>query len=312
MDIAKYAGLFFVRSEYVYLPGLGNLEIKKGHSSYSSEMGAITPGKVEVIYTPTLGIIDDSFANFIANNERISIAAAANAIAEFTKRVKADVLQGNKVEIPGIGHFYNKDGRISFEVSEDFEYVPKPIPVFKNVSRTEEYQREKGIREIIEETPYRELSGDDEIELEPVKVNYAKLITLILIALIILGGIGYLIYSLTTNNGTDAEKSTNEQVVGQDIDVPQQPIVVDSARIQDSIANAGFVRVIVNEYKNEKPAQARLKKLTSINYDVELVTQDSMYYIVVKLPASDKGPDFVVDSIRRILNPNYNARIYKP
>lgn len=309
MDIAKYAGLFFSRSEYLYLPGLGNLEIQKSPSSYSSEFGTIKPGTAEIIFKPTIGVIDDSFSNFVANNERVSIASAANAIADFAKRVKADIFNGDTVEIPGVGRFYNNNGAVGFEVSESYEYVPKSIPVFKNVSKTEEYQTEKGIPEIIENTPYRELSGDDEVEFEKVKINYGKLFALILIALIILGGIGYLIYSFTTNSDTPSNQT--EQVSGQDLDAsPTTPTIIDSTRIQDSIANAGIVRVIVNEYKTASSAEARQKRLSNINYDTEVVNRgDSVYYVIVKFPASEKGPQFLADSIKPVLNPRYNVRV---
>lgn len=308
MDIAKYAGLFFNRSEYVYLPGLGNLEIKKSPSAYSSEFGTINPATAEIIFKPTIGVIDDSFANFVANNERVSIASAANAIADFAKHAKAEIFSGNTVEIPGIGRFINNDGKVGFEVSESFEYVPKSIPVFKNVSKTEPYQKEKGIHEIIENTPYRELSGDDEVEMEKVKINYGKLIALILTALIILGGIGYLIYSLATGSNSD---NATEQTTGRDLDAPPTaPVVVDSARIKDSLANAGIVKIIVNEYTQISSAEARQKKLSSINYDAEVVNRgDSIYFVIVKFPISEKGAQFLADSIKPVLNPRFNVRL---
>lgn len=127
MDIAKYAGLYFQRSEFLYLPGLGNLEIQKKSSIYNQNQGAIQAPENSIIFKPTLGVIDDSFANFVANNERISIAAASNGISDFTKTAKVELYNGNKVEIPGLGSFYQDNGQIKFEVSPDFVYTPKSL-----------------------------------------------------------------------------------------------------------------------------------------------------------------------------------------
>lgn len=316
MDIAKYAGLFFTRSEYVYLPGLGNLEIRKAPSTYSSEFGMISPSKAEILFKPTIGVIDDSFANFVANNERVSIASAANAISDFGKRVKAEISEGSRVEIPGIGHFYNNNGQVGFEVSPNYEYVPKSIPVFKNVSDSEEYRKEKGIKEIIENTTIKDLSGDDEIVLERVKINYPKLITLILIGLLVLGGIGYLVYYFI--NQENAEPKV-EQTTAADLDVPstpQTPQNADTQALKDTVkmttlGSAGEVPVIVNEYTQQSSADARVRKLSNIGYKVESVVKDSVYYVVVHLAASSQGDQFVADSIRPILNPRYDVRVLK-
>ncbi|MBX9448223.1 MAG: HU family DNA-binding protein [Taibaiella sp.] len=307
---------FFTRSEYVYLPGLGNLEIRKAPSTYSSEFGMISPSKAEILFKPTIGVIDDSFANFVANNERVSIASAANAISDFGKRVKAEIAEGSRVEIPGIGHFYNNNGQVGFEVSPNYEYVPKSIPVFKNVSDSEEYRKEKGIKEIIENTTIKDLSGDDEIVLERVKINYPKLITLILIGLLVLGGIGYLVYYFI--NQGNAEPKV-EQTTAADLDVPptpQAPQNADTQVIKDTVkmtalGSAGEVPVIVNEYTQQPSADARVRKLSNIGYKVESIVKDSVYYVVVHLAASSQGDQFVADSIRPILNPRYDVRVLK-
>lgn len=309
MDIAKYAGLFFLKSEYVYLPGLGNLEIKKTTTGYSSETGSTGPPIGEITFRPTIGVIDDAFANFVANNERVSLASAANAISDFGKRVKAAVIDGEKVEIPGIGEFYDNGGVVGFNIQPDFEYKPKAIPIFKNVSKTEEYKKEKDIKEIIQNTHFSQPTSEDEIELEKPKVNYAKLITLILLGIGVLVGIGFLISSLMTEtNSTPVENQKSKDI--DETTLLQKEEKADSiATAEAAMKNNSEVSIIVNEYSDTFKANARVSKLNSIPYNAKRIDTDSTIYVVVVMPNSEKGGQFLADSIKPILNPRYDVRV---
>ena len=76
MDVAKYIGLFLLKNNFVYIHGLGNLELRKRPASFNGE--ALQGSTYEVVMTP-MGSIDDNLANFIATNEQISISKASNA-----------------------------------------------------------------------------------------------------------------------------------------------------------------------------------------------------------------------------------------
>ena len=88
MDIAKYVGLFLVKNEYCFLPGIGSLQVEKKPAEYSKETQTMNAPAYEVRFRAVGGSIDDSFANFIANNERISIAHASNHLKDFCARAR--------------------------------------------------------------------------------------------------------------------------------------------------------------------------------------------------------------------------------
>ncbi len=314
MDIAKYAGLYFQRSEFLYLPGLGNLEIQKQPGAYNNTKGEVSGSDYQIIFKPTLGVIDDSFANFVANNERISIAAASNGISDFTKTAKVELYNGNKVEIPGLGSFYQDNGQIKFEVSPDFVYTPKSIPVFQNVSNQNEYKQEENVKDIIANTSFSTPTSADEIELDKGKINYGKVALLILLGLIVLGGLGYLVYYMTTSNPKPVTEQTTQDLEPtpapnpNPIDSNQTQDATDTNQVANTIQNTGKVSIIVNEYSTQTKAEARVKKLESIPYEASFIQKDSVYLVVVQLPASAKGTQFVADSIKPILNPNGNVR----
>lgn len=313
MDIAKYAGLFFLRSEYIYLPGIGNLEIKKGASRYDTESNQVVPGEVVVTFKPSVGVIDDAFANFVANNERISIASAANAINEFGNHVKKAIADNIETEIPGIGSFYNNNGIIDFRVSDKYVYVPKSIPIFKNVSKSEEYSKEKDIKTIIETTEFKLPTAHDEIELEKPKVNYGKLTVLIILVLLALGIVGYIVYQVINEN---ADEKPNTEV-NKDIDptIIPKPVDTNETKPSDSlstVSNSDEYKIIVNEYNNLKSADSRKKKLDSYDYNTEVLTKDSVkYFVVVNIPKANGEQDKVIDSVKRNLNPRFDVRIYQ-
>jgi len=315
MDIAKYAGLFFLRSEYIYLPGIGNLEVKKSASYYDSEAKQVKPGPATISFKPSVGVIDDAFANFVANNERISIASAANAIKEFGYQVKREIAVNAEVEIPGIGAFFNNNGTIDFKVSDKYVYVPKSIPIFKNVSKSEEYSKEKDIKTIIESTEFKTPTAHEEIELEKPKVNYGKLTLLILIAVLILGVLSYIIYQVVNENASEPTKSNNKEVK-QDLDptvvTPRVDTPVVDSTQQTTSTNADHYAIIVNEYNNLSTAEARKKKLDSYNYNTDIKTKDStLYYVVVNIPKVNGEQQAIVDSVRKLLNPRFDVRIYQ-
>lgn len=314
MDIAKYIGLFFLRTEYVYLPGIGNLEIKKSPSAYSSELGQISPPTADVVFSSTIGVIDDSFANFVANNERISLAAAANAISEFSRFVKKEIHESRTVEIPGIGNFYNKAGVIDFKTNDNFEYKPKAIPNFKNA--TKEYSRkEESIQEIYENTEFKTPNAQEYIELEKPKINYGKLIMLIILAVLVLGGLGYLIYYLSQPDNTVKTATNTENAINAENSVNTNSIIDsmqnDSSNVATPTQSGNEYHIISNEYKTLAQAEARSNRLNSINYNTEVRTKDSsIFYVVVKIP-STQAQEVAVDSIKKLLNPRYDVRIYQ-
>lgn len=316
MDIAKYAGLFFLRSEYIYLPGIGNLEIKKSPSYYDSESRQVLPGEATVTFKPSVGVIDDAFANFVANNERISIASAANAISDFGLHVKRAVGDNNEVEIPGIGYFFNNNGTIDFRINDKYVYVPKSIPIFKNVSRTEEFAKEKDIKTIIQTTEFKIPNAHEEIELEKPKVNYAKLTMLILLAVLVLGVLSYIIYQVVNENAPDETKPKKE--VKKDIDPTTVAPPKDTTQLANpsdstsTVSNGVDYKIVVNEYTVLSTAENRKKRLESFNYNTEILTKDSAtYYVIVNIPKTQGEQQAVIDSIKNILNPRFDVRIYQ-
>ncbi len=314
MDIAKYIGLFLLKNDYCYLPGIGNLEIKRKPASYDPTSRQLNAPEYELLYTQTIGSIDDRFANFIANNERISIAHAANAIREFTAQSKHMIQNGHDLPIPGIGKFTGSSSGIRFIPDANLHIEGKSIPFFKTSTRVEE-QKEQPISEIYQNTSFREPKADEEIVLKPAQVNWGKIALLSFLGLIIISGV-LLIFWYYNNNPNKIytpENADEPTMVEAPVNTGDTSSVsaagTDSSDVSGIGAGATGAKVIVNEYTDAARADKRLKQLQSYGHQVELVQRDSGYYIVLPLGGTINNEAAYLDSLKRIFNPGGNVRI---
>lgn len=315
MDIAKYVGLFLLKNEYCFLPGIGSLQIEKSPSVYDKETQKMSAPVYEVKYRQVGGSIDDSFANFIANNERISIAHAANHLKDFCAHAKTDMREGREVVIPGIGKFTSgPNDAIHFVTDPHLHIEGKAIPFFKN-SPAVNLKKEEAISNIIERTNIREPKADEEIEYQAPSVNWGKVFIFIaIVAVLIIGGI-LLFWYLNKDKKEQITTQPTEQTVEP---VPSGTVTSgpDTASAQvpaQTISNDGSLtyKVALNQYPTREKAENRVAKLKSYgNNAVELFARDSAnYYVVMSVTSPAADTSRVVDSLRRQFNPSGKVEI---
>lgn len=289
MDIAKYIGLYLLKNQFCYVHGLGNLELRKVRSTYDGN--ALQAPSYEVIVTPG-GSIDDSFANFIATNEQISISKAANTLREFSTQARKDLAEGKEVHINGIGKLVEKGGKVTFITDEKFSYTPAGIPVIKNSKQLEE-QKNK----LSHKPSYPPPAKAD-------SVNW-RMVILAIVLLVILGGGGYFIYYYITENN----KATNVPAPVVDTVIQQEPVVdtiapqVDTVDINapvtvDSTLENDF-RIIIGNYRTRERADKRVSSLTLNGNKVEVMEADSTnFFVVTTVSCRIMDTTHVKDSLR--------------
>lgn len=305
MDIAKYIGLFLLKNHYCYIHGLGNLELIK-RPAYTSGK-TLEAGAYEVVVTQS-GSIDDSFANFIATNEQISISKAANTLREFSIQTRKDLSEGKEVVIPNIGKYVQEGNKIRFVTDDKFSFKPAGLPVLENSKRVED-QRSNTLPNI---PMYPAPKKAD-------SVNWTMVI-LIMVLLIIVGGGGYGIYYYF---GLQKSKNAASQAVAPapkpivvDTTAKMQPsvAVVDSARLRDSLAAnkqpttavtapvdpaaMGHFQFVIGDYNTEARAQRRCVLLKEGKNTVSVKRVDStLYYIVTDINCRVSDTLHVKDSL---------------
>lgn len=310
MDIAKYIGLFLIKNEYCYLPGIGNLEIRKKPAQYNRETQEMSAPEHEILFRPTIGSIDDSFANFIATNERISIAHAANSIKDFCSRAKQDLAEGRDLQVPGIGRFTGHGPSLQFFTDPSLQIQAKAIPYFKNSTRAES-QKEKAISEIYQATEFKEPKADEEIILQAPQVNWGKIVMLSAIVLIVIIA-GIFIYNYAKGDGTVAAPIVDSpQVTEQPATLPPADTNIAPAPNVATAANGVLnYKVILQQYPTQAQAEKRVAQLKSYGNNVEMASADSTtFYIVMPMSTPAADTSRIVDSLKRVFNPGGNVRV---
>ncbi|MFA6057090.1 MAG: hypothetical protein WC756_02740 [Taibaiella sp.] len=310
MDIAKYVGLFLLKNEYCFLPGIGSLQIEKSPSVYDKETQKMSAPVYEVKYRQVGGSIDDSFANFIANNERISIAHAANHLKDFCAHSKTDMREGKEVVIPGIGKFTGgPNDSIHFVTDAHLHIEGKAIPFFKN-STAVNLKKEEAISNIIERTTIREPKADEEIEYQAPSVNWGKVFIFIAIIAVLIGGAILLYWYLNKDKGEQNTAVPTEQTaepVPQTAVTPAVQDTVTQAPATQTASSDGSLtyKVALQQYATREKAESRVARLKSYgNNTVELYAKDSAnYYVVMAVTSPVADTAHVVDSLRRLFNP---------
>ncbi len=319
-----------MKNEYCYLPGFGSLQVIKRSASFNKETLQTESSGYEVVFVKGAGSLDDSFANFIANLERISIAHASNHIREYCSHIKEEFNKGHEVIIPGIGKFISKAGGedVYFETDPELRIQEKQIPFFKISSEVEEKKKEETLSNIIEKTTFREPKSDEEIVIKPAQVNWGKLGIIIGIIVLILAIVAFVIVNM--DKGADKPLPEAAETTPEVIEQPAPPVVpadtiqpADTGRANNDAvppaaaaaqpSPAGEIRIIVNSYSSRERAESRREKLLSYNYKnvdvVEHGTDSLKYHVILKAAVSTENVQRTVDSVKKMLNPNGNVRL---
>lgn len=301
MDIAKYVGLFLIKNEYCYMPGIGSFQIEKKPANYNAETQEMSAPEYEITFQKTAGSIDDSFANFIATNERISIAHASNYFKDYCARIKVEIMEGKEVIIPGIGKLFTTDNQlIKFEKDPKLQIQGKAIPFFK-VSPEAEKKEEQTISNIFEQTAIREPSANEEIVMKAPQVNWIKIVILSVSVLAIIGLIIYFLMSSQSNKNVQNQELEPTETPEAYYEAPTETVIEDEA-IAPVVtqSSTGAFLVLINSYPTKERAERRIAQLKSYGHSVTLNTKDSSQYnVVLPMPAGVDTTQYL-DSLGRL------------
>jgi nucleoid DNA-binding protein len=296
MDIAKYIGLFLLKNNFVYLHGLGNLELKKRQAAYEGE--TLTGPEYDVVLTPG-GSIDDTLANYIATHEQTSISKAANALRDYSTAARADLAAGKEVEIPGIGTFVETSGIIRFRSNPHLKHTPPPIPTLRMSKRLEEAPS------FNRNAPSAAIDGEGS--------SFSSGRILLLVGLLVLIGIGayFGIKYMSSPSETNTENTVQNEAANP---APQTatPPVMDTLAQRPAPAAApdsGYV-VVLGTYNVQALADKRAATLTKNGNQVSVRALDSTTYVVT-MHANVAPADTarMKDSLARFFNPKKGVYI---
>jgi hypothetical protein len=307
MEIAKYIGQFLLKNKYCYIPGLGNLELKKKPSFHDG--AALNAPGYEVAITSG-GSIDDSLANFIATSEQISISKASNALRDFATQAKAELLSGKDVIIPSLGKFTEQGGSIKFITDPTLQYTPPAIPTIRSAAQPMENMRPKQQHD--EKLPPVKQAQQQVLQQpvndyppypEPAKpqVNWGKIAIVGGLAVAV---IAIVIFAIRYMTPTEEVAVVPAPVVDTTAVVAAPPPPpADTNMVVGADGMASF-KILIQQFDNQAAADKKMKRLQSFGHNVSIIMSDSSTYNIV-LPFTWPVADttHALDSIRALLNP---------
>ncbi|RYD98137.1 MAG: hypothetical protein EOP54_08570 [Sphingobacteriales bacterium] len=312
MDIAKYIGLFLVKYQYCNLPNLGDFAVVKKAASYSD--GQVKAPEYEVKFAFSGGLIDDAFPNFIATNERTSIANAANAVKDFCTQTKLTLAEGGTVVIPGFGKFVQTNGKNDFIPDQNIHVETPGIPIFKiNTAATRSSIEGETIAELHEKMKLKEPSLQDDIVIKPPKINWSKVVVLLLIVGAVVALVGVAIWYMNNNKEQSETTAAPVSNAAPPAATPNTNAVDPDTTVQPVVAagTPGSYTFAILNFKDKESAEKKEKQLKGFGHDVALnPVSDSNIILTITLPAvSDTLA--TKDSLRRFFNPRGEVNIVK-
>lgn len=329
MDIAKYIGLFLLKNNFVYVHGLGQLEIKKKPASYSGD--ALQPPAYDV-FLSQVGSIDDNLANFVATNEQVSISKASNSLREFSMAARSDIQAGKTVEIPGIGKFAEEKGRMVFITDPNFRFSPAAIPAMKIARRQDDTIYAATTSKMPTVKPQYEEEDDDDERDSASGISWAK-VSLMAGILVALSALAYFGYQYMRNHNSTEEPPLIETPKADTLPQMPPPTMIDSTLLPTADSNAHVdssammpstgaampsgqtvsFSVILNSYNDEAKAKRRTDKLKSYGNPVRMETTKDSNYLVVLTVSNAIAADTsrLMDSLKRTFNPSEGVKVFK-
>jgi predicted secreted protein len=273
MDIAKYIGQFLLKNNYCYIHGLGNLELVKKPAVHDGK--SLVAPSFTIILTSG-GSIDDSFANFIATNEQISISKAANGLRDFSIKAREELAAGKEVIVDGTGKFVEEKGKISFITDANFIYTPSGMPSIKNSKQLEEQKIAPATKPTYPAPPAK--SGS---------VNWTTIIIAAIFLLLLAGGgVAFYLYD-------QQQKSNSEELALVDsTSMTAPPLAIDSTPAVDTLALAPAqpaidtnalmdYKVVIGIYASRRDAEKRFRQLKLGGHPIEVLTKDSINFTIL-------------------------------
>ena len=287
MDVAKYIGLFLHKHQYCYLPNLGNFTISKKPALHSDD--AIQAPEYEVNFSFSKGSIDDALANFIAINERISIANAANAIKEFCSHTRQALDSGSEVAIPGFGKFTRVGGQNQFVADKHIEVQARNIPFFKTGTPHVTTPQTESIAEMYEKMQLKEPKTDEEIVIKPPTVNWGKVVLVSLLVLVVLGLLGWAYWYFTKDTPVKQPEAAQSAPAPVETPAPADTTSAPTASTTtpQTVPTSGMINYVINQYPDQASADKRASKLQSYGHtQVRVLAKEGSYLVLYPLNAS--------------------------
>ena len=334
MDVVKYIGLYLLKNHQVNIHGLGNLVLRTTPAQHDGE--ALVPSSIQIELSSS-GTIDDNLANFIANNEQLSISKALNALREFSLQAKHDLQEGKEIVVPAVGKFKEVNAKTVFLMNPAFQFTPPNIQALKTGKKLvvdpilgagfyqpqRPYQAPQPVAQdpFFQQPPhhqepnYHQAPPQDDYFEPPRKssINWSRVIVAIVVLLVVVFGAYFLISFLSGNephrNRVIMPTPDTTQTTAPVYDtLPQDTSIEALNNTPDGKGITFDVRMFA--FSDITNARTKMKELQDKGYTQTFLDQtpDSSFTFVL-IPIENASPAdtaSIMDSLRKlnVLHPN--------
>jgi len=258
MQLETYIGDLLYRYDCVVIPNFGAFLTNRVSAEIDENTNAFYPPKKEVSFNQQLQTNDGLLANYISEIEKIPYAVASEKIANKVKKIKSYLTEGETIAFHQIGDLkLNTDGNISFEPSQNTNYLTSAFGLSQFTSERVLRETHKAIVEDLEEKAPVILTPE-----RREKRPYLKYAAIALLALTLtgLGGSKLYLNQIETQNQLAQEEAkeqldTKVQQATFVIENPLPPVTLNVAK------QTGNYHIVAGAFRVETNSDKKVKQL---------------------------------------------------
>ena len=111
MDLREYINEILLHRDFIIIPELGGFVCEYKSAKINVDKSSIAPPSKDIVFKNTLVHDDDELNKYIQKTQKVDKKKASVIIKDFVASVKEKILNGEEVEIPGIGHLYGDNNK---------------------------------------------------------------------------------------------------------------------------------------------------------------------------------------------------------
>lgn len=108
---------YFILNRRLYLPGIGVLTTLRQSASLDYGKKAFIPPSVSIDFKAGEGGANEGFYNFLCGQQQVEKAEAVQLLQQFTQQLNERLTLEGRVDLPGLGTFIKKGGKVQFEAA---------------------------------------------------------------------------------------------------------------------------------------------------------------------------------------------------
>jgi len=268
MQLETYISDLLYRYECVVIPDFGAFLTQSVSAKINTETSTFYPPSKVVSFNEQLKNNDGLLANYIADVEKIPYESAVKKIDKRTKELKSYLAQGETIVLNNIGEIvFNKEGNISFEPSNNLNYLTEAFGLSQFASPSVAREVYKKEVETLEETIPLAFTPE-----KRKNRSYLKYAAIAVIAITLGGFVAskYYVGQIEQYNQM-AQEEANKEI---DSKIQEATFIIDNPLPSITLnvtKQSGNFHVVAGAFRVEENCDKKLKELRKLGYNARKI-----------------------------------------